>query len=61
MMQFKLKKGNVAHTDAFKKVFFSIQDESSMLVARALEPDEGDVVLDSCAAPGGKQHISQSD
>ncbi len=36
------------------KGFLSIQDESSMLVARALEPDEGDVVLDSCAAPGGK-------
>lgn len=40
---------------------FSIQDESSMLVARALEPDEGDVVLDSCAAQVEKQHISQSD
>ena len=31
-----------------------------MLVARALEPDEGDVVLDSCAAPGGKTtHIAE--
>lgn len=43
-----------------KKDFLSIQDESSMLVARALEPDEGDVVLDSCAAPGGKTtHIAE--
>lgn len=42
------------------KGFLSIQDESSMLVARALEPDEGDVILDSCAAPGGKTtHIAE--
>ena len=49
----------------FKKGFcLSIQDESSMLVARAFRnpADREIVVLDSCAAPGGKnQHISQSD
>ncbi|MBO1624909.1 16S rRNA (cytosine(967)-C(5))-methyltransferase RsmB [Bacillus cereus] len=56
----QLEKGNVAHTEAFQKGFLSIQDESSMLVARALEPEEGDMVLDSCAAPGGKTtHIAE--
>lgn len=31
-----------------------------MLVARALEPNTGDAVLDSCAAPGGKTtHIAE--
>ncbi|MBO1578735.1 16S rRNA (cytosine(967)-C(5))-methyltransferase RsmB [Bacillus sp. XF8] len=56
----QIEKGNVAHTEAFQKGFLSIQDESSMLVARALEPEEGDMVLDSCAAPGGKTtHIAE--
>ncbi|MEH7456858.1 16S rRNA (cytosine(967)-C(5))-methyltransferase [Bacillus pseudomycoides] len=56
----QIEKGNVAHTEAFQKGFLSIQDESSMLVARALEPEEGDKVLDSCAAPGGKTtHIAE--
>ncbi|MEH7050661.1 16S rRNA (cytosine(967)-C(5))-methyltransferase RsmB [Bacillus pseudomycoides] len=56
----QIEKGNVAHTEAFKNGFLSIQDESSMLVARALKPEEGDMVLDSCAAPGGKTtHIAE--
>jgi 16S rRNA (cytosine967-C5)-methyltransferase len=56
----KLKKGNIAHTKAFQQGFVSIQDESSMLVARALGPEENDVILDSCAAPGGKtSHIAE--
>ena len=33
---------------------FSIQGESSMLAAMALEPKRGMQVLDCCAAPGGK-------
>ncbi|MCP8970185.1 16S rRNA (cytosine(967)-C(5))-methyltransferase RsmB [Ectobacillus ponti] len=49
-----MDKGNVAHTRAFREGLLSIQDESSMLVARAVGPEEGDRILDSCAAPGGK-------
>jgi 16S rRNA (cytosine967-C5)-methyltransferase len=33
---------------------FYIQDEASMLVVELLAPKPGDVVLDCCAAPGGK-------
>jgi 16S rRNA (cytosine967-C5)-methyltransferase len=56
----QIKRGNVAHTKAFQRGYLSIQDESSMLVARALGPEEGDMVLDSCAAPGGKtSHIAE--
>jgi 16S rRNA (cytosine967-C5)-methyltransferase len=33
---------------------FTPQDESSMLVAEKLNPKHGDVVMDVCAAPGGK-------
>jgi 16S rRNA (cytosine967-C5)-methyltransferase len=54
------KKGNLAHTEAFRCGWITIQDESSMLVARALGPREHERVLDSCAAPGGKStHIAE--
>ncbi len=37
-----------------------IQDESSMLAARALEPRPNDFVIDCCAAPGGKStHMAE--
>lgn len=37
-----------------------IQDESSMLAARALDPQPNDFVIDCCAAPGGKStHIAE--
>ncbi|MGG0237584.1 16S rRNA (cytosine(967)-C(5))-methyltransferase RsmB [Bacillus rhizoplanae] len=56
----QIEKGNVAHTKAFQEGLLSIQDESSMLVARALNPEAGDIILDSCAAPGGKTtHIAE--
>ncbi|SFB87423.1 16S rRNA (cytosine967-C5)-methyltransferase [Alkalibacterium subtropicum] len=41
-------------TELFKKGIITIQDESSMLVAEAMQIDEGDEILDACAAPGGK-------
>jgi 16S rRNA (cytosine967-C5)-methyltransferase len=31
-----------------------VQDESSMLVSHVLGPSPGDVIIDACAAPGGK-------
>lgn len=53
-------KGNLAVTDSFKEGYLSIQDESSMLVAKVLNPQEGERVLDACAAPGGKStHIAE--
>ena len=41
-------------SEMFQQGLFSIQDESSMLVAAVLDPKPGDVVMDVCAAPGGK-------
>lgn len=53
-------KGNLANSNAFREGYLTIQDESSMLVAKALGPVEWDKVLDSCAAPGGKTtHIAE--
>jgi 16S rRNA (cytosine967-C5)-methyltransferase len=54
-------KGNLAFSRAFKKGFITIQDESSMLAAYALGPNENELILDACAAPGGKStHIAET-
>ncbi|OXM85857.1 16S rRNA (cytosine(967)-C(5))-methyltransferase RsmB [Paenibacillus rigui] len=52
--------GNMALTPWYAEGLFSIQDESSMLVAEAVDPQPGDKVLDCCAAPGGKSmHMAE--
>lgn len=54
-------KGNLAFSRAFKKGMITIQDESSMLAAYALAPNENELILDACAAPGGKStHIAET-
>ncbi|WP_110112881.1 16S rRNA (cytosine(967)-C(5))-methyltransferase RsmB [Bacillus sp. CGMCC 1.16541] len=56
----EVQKGNAAYTQAFKTGMFTVQDESSMLVAHALNVAENETILDSCAAPGGKStHIAE--
>lgn len=40
--------------DLFKKGFFQVQDESSMLVGKIMNPKAGDLIIDVCSAPGGK-------
>lgn len=40
--------------DSFQKGWFTIQDESSMLVSLAADIKEGYQIIDVCAAPGGK-------
>lgn len=47
-------KGNAVDTKAFKEGLFYVQDEGSQLPALALAPKVNGVVLDVCAAPGGK-------
>lgn len=52
-------KGNLALTSYFKEGKVTIQDESSQLVARLLDPQKKDYVLDMCSAPGSKTtHLS---
>ncbi|WP_210363774.1 16S rRNA (cytosine(967)-C(5))-methyltransferase RsmB [Bacillus sp. REN3] len=56
----KCLRGNLASSAAFKDGYLTIQDESSMLVAYALGVEEDEVILDACAAPGGKSsHIAE--
>lgn len=46
--------------DFFKKGCFTIQDESAGLVAHLTCPKENELIIDVCAAPGGKSsHISE--
>lgn len=53
-------KGNMAYSNAYKNGYMTIQDESSMLVAKALGVEMDDKVYDCCAAPGGKTtHIAE--
>lgn len=55
-----VQSGRVMDTAAFEQGLFHIQDESSMLVAHALQPAPGMRVVDACAAPGGKTvHIAE--
>ena len=49
-----VKGNNLLDSDMYKLGLFTPQDESSMLVAEKLNPKQGDLVLDVCAAPGGK-------
>ncbi len=51
---YRLSGGVPIRTDAFKKGFFHVQDIASQLCALVVSPTENDVVLDVCAAPGGK-------
>ncbi len=56
----KVLEGKLLETSVYKRGDLTIQDESSMLVARALGIEPGQKVLDACAAPGGKStHIAE--
>jgi 16S rRNA (cytosine967-C5)-methyltransferase len=55
-----LSGGHAAQSPLFKQGYFTIQDESSMLITPLLDPKPGMKVLDACAAPGGKTtHIAE--
>lgn len=46
--------------EPFQKGLFSIQDESAGLVAHLIDPKPGEIIIDLCAAPGGKTtHLAE--
>jgi len=50
----------LASLGSFQDGWFYVQDPSTLLAARQLDPRPGETVLDLCAAPGGKTtHIAQ--
>lgn len=46
--------GNIENLTAYKEGLFHVQDLSSQLCCRALDPKENETIFDMCAAPGGK-------
>lgn len=51
---------NLSEMEAMKKGYVYIQDFSSMLIAKVLDPKAGDFIVDVCSAPGGKAtHMAQ--
>lgn len=49
-----VKGSRLLETEMYKMGLFSVQDESSMLVAEKMNPQQGELIMDLCAAPGGK-------
>jgi len=51
---------DISRLKAYTEGRLTVQDESSMLVAKVLDPQPGEKILDICAAPGGKAtHIAE--
>jgi len=52
--------GAIDRLESFQEGLFTVQDESSQLVAHVVDPRPGQRVLDTCSAPGGKTtHLAQ--
>jgi 16S rRNA (cytosine967-C5)-methyltransferase len=55
-----VERGVVGRWAAFTEGWCTIQDEASMLIARLLAPEPGELVADTCAAPGTKAtHLAE--
>lgn len=46
--------GTIQQLPGFNQGWWTIQDSSAQLVSHLLDPQAGEVVIDACAAPGGK-------
>ncbi len=46
--------GSVPSLPGFHEGAFYVEDEAAQLIPSLLDPQPGDIVLDACAAPGGK-------
>ncbi|QOV24008.1 16S rRNA (cytosine(967)-C(5))-methyltransferase [Anabaenopsis elenkinii] len=52
--------GGIQNLPGFAEGWWSVQDASAQLVGYVLNPQSGEVVIDACAAPGGKTtHIAE--
>jgi 16S rRNA (cytosine967-C5)-methyltransferase len=52
--------GSIQNLPGFSEGWWTIQDSSAQLVSYLLAPQPGEVVIDACAAPGGKTtHIAE--
>ena len=53
--------GDLTALRGYANGLFTIQGESSVLAARAIEAKPGQTILDACAAPGGKSAVLAED
>ncbi|MEH1838414.1 MAG: 16S rRNA (cytosine(967)-C(5))-methyltransferase [Nostoc sp.] len=52
--------GSIQKLPGFKEGWWTVQDSSAQLVSHLLDPQPGELVIDACAAPGGKTtHIAE--
>ncbi|MEH1910425.1 MAG: 16S rRNA (cytosine(967)-C(5))-methyltransferase [Nostoc sp.] len=52
--------GSIQKIPGFREGWWTVQDSSAQLVSHLLDPQPGEVVIDVCAAPGGKTtHIAE--
>jgi 16S rRNA (cytosine967-C5)-methyltransferase len=52
--------GPIQNLPGFNEGWWTVQDSSAQLVSHLLNPQPGEVVIDACAAPGGKTtHIAE--
>lgn len=52
--------GKIQELPGFQAGWWTIQDSSAQLVSHLLDPQPDDVIIDACAAPGGKTtHIAE--
>jgi 16S rRNA (cytosine967-C5)-methyltransferase len=52
--------GPIQKLPGFSEGLWTVQDSSAQLVSHLLDPQPGEVVIDACAAPGGKTtHIAE--
>ncbi len=59
-LRLKGKTGAIKQLPGFKEGWWTVQDSSAQLVTHLLDPHPSDVVIDACAAPGGKTtHIAE--
>lgn len=51
---------SLSELNCYRKGWFQVQDEAAQLVSYIVDPQPGEMILDSCAAPGGKTtHLAQ--
>lgn len=56
----KKPRGSLEKLVAYQEGLFSIQDEAAAFVSLAVEPKKGELIVDLCAAPGGKSlHMAE--
>ncbi len=52
--------GAVTQLPGYAEGWWAVQDSSAQLVSHLLDPQPGEVIIDACAAPGGKSlHIAE--